>query len=361
VILLSNLQLRAVLATDARGEYAFGEYLALRLATAACAFGLIVPIAFAAGRDARGVLWILILGLAKTFEALSDVFYGLFQRREDMARIARSLLLRSTSLVTFTGVLLLGGQVVWAAGTLAAVWLAVLLLHDLPAARRLSRDSPSDAVAPSWNRERLGALARRSLPLGLVMLLISLNTNVPRYFIAHHLGEESLGIFAAIASLVLAGNLIVDALGQAASPRLARMYAAGSIAAFRSALWRLLGIGAAVGAAGLAVAILAGGPILDLVFGRPYAAHASLLVWLMLAGAVGYLASLLGFGMTAARRFGVQLPIFAVVTASLTVSCAWLVPRHGLAGAAWATLLSSALSFAGAALVVGRAAGSGGR
>ncbi|MCJ7504674.1 MAG: lipopolysaccharide biosynthesis protein, partial [Acidobacteriia bacterium] len=35
VMMLANLQLRAVQATDARNEYRFGDYLALRLATTA--------------------------------------------------------------------------------------------------------------------------------------------------------------------------------------------------------------------------------------------------------------------------------------------------------------------------------------
>ena len=50
IIMLTNLQLRAIQATDARREYRFGHYLALRLATTALALLVIAGIA-AAGID----------------------------------------------------------------------------------------------------------------------------------------------------------------------------------------------------------------------------------------------------------------------------------------------------------------------
>jgi hypothetical protein len=47
-------------------------------------------------------------------------------------------------------------------------------------------------------------------------------------------------------------------------------------------------------------------------------------------------ASILGFALTAARRFAVQLPVFAGSTAACAALCAWLVPAQGLRGAALA-------------------------
>ena len=55
-----------------------------------------------------------------------------------------------------------------------------------------------------------------ALPLTLAGLLISLNTNLPRYFIEIHLGEASLGIFSAMAYLIVAGGMLITSLGQAA-------------------------------------------------------------------------------------------------------------------------------------------------
>ena len=71
VIMLTNLQLRAIQATDARREYRFGHYLALRLATTA--LSLLVIAGIACGYRLETALVILAVGLSKAFESLSDV------------------------------------------------------------------------------------------------------------------------------------------------------------------------------------------------------------------------------------------------------------------------------------------------
>jgi O-antigen/teichoic acid export membrane protein len=178
---------------------------------------------------------------------------------------------------------------------------------------------------------RIGAL---TFPLGLVMMAVSLRTNVPRYFIERTLGNAGLGIFAALYSFIAAGTLVVSALGQSASPRLALHHHDGDVRAFRRLLRRLLGMAAALGLGGVALAAVAGRPLLRFAFGPEYAAHADVLVLLMAAGAVAYAGSFCGYALTAARLFKVQLPLFATTALACAAACAWLVPRHGLAGAA---------------------------
>ena len=89
VVMLTNLQLRAVQATDARGEYEFADYLGLRLLMTGLALAVIAGVALVAYSSVT-TLVILAVGLAKSFEALSDVLYGLLQQRERMDRIAKS-------------------------------------------------------------------------------------------------------------------------------------------------------------------------------------------------------------------------------------------------------------------------------
>ena len=141
-------------------------------------------------------------------------------------------------------------------------------------------------------------------------MLISLNANIPRYFIEHYRGERELGIFAALAYLMVAGNTVVGALGQSASPRLARYYAEGIAGPFVGCCSSSSALGAGIGAVGLLVALVAGREILTILYKPEYADHADLFAWLMVAAAVSYVASLLGYGMTAARYFRSQLPLF---------------------------------------------------
>ncbi len=343
IILFSNLQLRGVQATDACREYRFGNYLALRLATTFLAAVIIVAVAAAGGypRDVR--LTIVFVGLAKCFEALSDVFYGLFQQAERMDCISLSMIIKGClSLAVFIIAVFLTHRVWAGAAALSATWALVLALYDVPNGANLLNTKPRWAgVLPVWDRPTLVKLARLSFPLGLTMMLISLNTNIPRYFIQHYWGERELGFFAAAAYLIVAGTTVVSALGQSASPRLANHYAARENALFKTLLAKLIGVGAALGLSGIVLSLVAGRLILALLYSKEYAEMAGVFSWIMAAAAIAYVASLLGYALTATRRFAIQPFLFAVVAFLNGLMCLALVPRHGPTGAAWAIGLAN--------------------
>lgn len=191
-----------------------------------------------------------------------------------------------------------------------------------------------------------------ALPLGAVMGILALQPNIPRYLIAHFLGERDLGIFSAMVYLSFMGIIVVAAMGQSAAPRLANHYAAGNYSTFRSLLLRLLLVGSAIGTLGTGVALLAGRPLLVILYGPEYGAYADVLVWLMAAAALAFPASLLGYGLTAARYFNIQLPLHILVT-GFTAIAAWiLIPERGIMGAALALVTGSLVHLAGSAAVM---------
>lgn len=353
VFMLTGLQLRGVQATDAREAVPFARYLGLRLLGSATALAVVAAVAAATGHLGRELLVVLGVALAKAVESVSDVFYGLAQQRERMDLIARSMILRGVAAVAALAAGVVAGGLVLGVFLHAASWLAVLLLHDLRLAAAAGL-SPRAALRPELAPRPLLALARVALPLGLVMGLISLNTNLPRYFLEHHAGLDALGVFAALSYLIVAGTTIVNALGQSATPRLARLHAAGELAAFRRLVLRLVGLVGAMGLAGVALAAAAGGPILSALYRPVYARAAAELVVVAAAATLAFAASILGFALTAARSFAIQTPLFAAVTAATLAGAAVLVPRHGLMGAAAALVVSAGVQLLGSAAAFAR-------
>lgn len=355
IVMFTNLQLRAIQATDAKRQYLFGDYLGLRLISTGLALLLIVSVTLTAGYHWQTSLIILIIGLAKAFEAISDVFYGLMQQHERMDRIAISMMIKGPLSLLLLGVgVTITNSALWGAVGLAVAWAIVLVCYDIhsgalmlngllgtPQSERSGSRNLVVALKPRWHLETLKQLIWLSLPLGVVMMLISLNSNIPRYFIERYLGERELGFFAAIAYLMVVGSMVVNALGESANPRLARYYAARNSTAFRTLLFKLLLIGALLGGTGVLVALVAGRQILTLLYRPEYAQYADLFVWLMLATGINYVSSFLGYGMTAARYFRIQIPIFASVTTTSAIVCFWLIPTMGLLGAAIALLLAT--------------------
>jgi len=349
VVMLSHLNLRSVLATDIAGKHPFGDYLAVRLGATACGLAAIGILGFATGGSASMAIVILAAGIAQSAENISDIYYGAMQRRDRMDRIARSMMARAAvSAVALGAVLAATRNIVPSMIALAGARVAVLLIYD----RRAG--SAGEQLARSGLRAQL-AILRTALPLGIVLMLISLSTNLPRYAIERRMGARALGAFAAAASFMTSGNTVINALGQSATPRLARYFAERSRARFLRLALQLLAIALALGASGVAAAALMGATILRILYRSEYAPYAPLLTEVMAAAVPAYVAGILGYVITSVRAFDAQLPLFCMVTASCGIAAWLLIPRFGLAGAPMALAAAACVQIAGEVAILTRA------
>jgi lipopolysaccharide/colanic/teichoic acid biosynthesis glycosyltransferase/O-antigen/teichoic acid export membrane protein len=348
LFILANLSLRAVLVTDVRGDHRFGDYLALRLITTLAGLVINVGVAVLVGYRWETSTVIVLVGVAKAIEAVADILYGLMQKRERMDLMARSIVMRGVLSVLALGAgVYLTSRVLWGLVLMAAVWALVLVGYDLPTGRRLL----GTGIRPRWERVDLVRLTGLSLPLGVTAMLISLSATVPRYFVERFRGEQELGAFVAMVSLVTIGSTVVNALGQSASPRLATYYAAGDNASAGKILMGLIGLGVLLGAAGVLIALAWGREVLTALYRPEYAEHVGAFVLIMLAGGISYVASFLWYAITSARLFRVQMPLFASVVAVALVVCAALVPSNGLLGAAQASVATCTANLLGVGAV----------
>jgi O-antigen/teichoic acid export membrane protein len=350
IILLSQLQLRGLQATDARTQYVFGNYLSLRLLGTVLALAVIAAVALIGDFQPGTAAVILGVGLAKGFESVSDMFYGLLQRHERMDRVSLSLMLKGgLSLVVFTATLYLTRSVVVSVASLAAAWLVVLLAYDLRSAVVVGG---KPVVRPVWDTTAMAGLAVLAFPLGIVMMLNSLNANVPRYFIQRSLGEYELGLFAAVASLVIIGTTVVGALGQSAAPRLSRHYAEGDLSAFYRLTMKLAVIAAVLGVLGVLLSAVAGRPLLRLLFSPEYAEQWRVLVWVMAGAGLWYVASVFGYAATAARRLRLQPYVFGATLAVTAAGSYLLIDGMGLYGAGLALFAGSLVGTLGFGIII---------
>jgi O-antigen/teichoic acid export membrane protein len=358
VMMLTNLQLRAVATSDARPRTHFGYYLSLRLLTTSLALAIIFAITQVLGYswELKGVF--LMVGAAYAIETISDVYYARLQLHDKMDGIAKSLIARGLlSTLGLAVATYVSGSLLWG---LAGVLLAraiVLFGYDIrERTHGLSGHSKwfsrNEELTPRFDLRVHRELLWLSLPLGIVVLLTTLNSTVPAYFIKHALGERDLGIFTAIGFVISVGNMAVVSLGQSAFTRLARSYASGNVAAFSSLLAKLLAIGGMLGVCGMIVSKLAGREILTILFRPEYAERADLLPWMMAAGGALFMAQFLGFGMTAAGYYNSQVILNILANLILFASCYWLVARQGLLGAILAMLIAAIVQLTGSALVL---------
>ena len=345
LFMFSNLrQLRAVQATGcARSEYEFADYLTLRVLATTLGLAVVAALAWRLHYDATTRWVVLLVAVSKAVESLSDVVAGLLQKHERLNQVAISLMVRGgLSLAAFGATFLWTHKLVAAVAALVITWSAVFAIYNWW--RALEACWRARAAYFRFHRTQLRQLLIVSAPLGVVMTLVSLNINGPRYLLVKYLGDAELGMFASMAYLLVAVSLIVNALGQSASARLARMFAARDFAGFRGTLRKLLTMTLAVPAVGVPVAILFGRQLLTLLYRREYGDHVNVLVIMVVTAGLGSAGSFLGYGLTAARAFRIQLPIKTVAVLFTVALSFTLIPRFGIMGAAIAILASELIS-----------------
>ncbi len=358
VIALTSFQLRAVVASGMYRQTRFGHFLGLRLYTTSLTLIIVFALTQILGYRLELTAVVLIVCMAQAIENISDIYYGRLQLHDRIVRISHSLIARTLlSVFGLTVGIYVGRNLFWGIAGIMLARATVLLGYD---ARARTHDlteqsmdsSRSETLKPCSHLKLQRELLWFSFPLGILTLLVTLNSSIPSYFIKHALGERELGIFSTIGFMVSAGSIAVLSLGQSAFARLARSYAAENVGEFWSTLGKLLALGATVGVGGVILSKVAGREILTVVFRREYAERADLLPWVMAAGGVGYMGQFLCIGMTAARYYHSQIVLLILVSLSLSVTSYFLVPRHGLLGAIFSMLVAAIVQLAGSFIIL---------
>ncbi len=358
VMMLTKLQLRAVMTSAARPQADFGHYLSLRLLTTFVGLVILFAITQILGYGWELTAVVLMVGIAYGVETISDVYYARLQLHDRMAEIAKSMMARAPlSLLGLAIATYLSRSLLWGLTGIVLARAIVFFGYDIrERTHGLGGQSKwfsrNDGLTPRFDSRVHRELLCLSFPLGIVVLLTALNSSVPSYFIKHALGERDLGIFSALGLMISAGNMAVVSLGQSAFTRLARSYANGDLSAFGSLLGKLLALGATLGICGMIISKFAGREILTILFRPEYAERADLLPWLMAAGGVLFMAQFLGFGMTAAGYYNSQVTLNILANVSLFAACSWLIARQGLLGAILAMLIAAIVQLAGSVMVL---------
>ena len=357
ILMLTNMWLRAVQATDARSEFRFSDYFTLRSLTTSAALLFAALVVLISGYSKATAVIIMLVAGAKSVESFTDIVAGLLQKHERLDQVAISFMLKGGfSLLIFTATFAITRNVAAAAAALCTTWLLVFLSYDFRLARRLLGPEASFLV---WHRHRLWRLAKIAAPLGIVTALSTLNFNIPRYALEHFRGTSELGIFSALGYVVIAITLLVNALGQSAVVRLSTYFANGNGRQFSLLLIRMSAMCLSASLAGLVLCKLVGYTFIRMIYGAEYAAHIRLLQLFIVTSGISAVAAVLSFGMTAARQFKAQLPVLASTVTTCAALVWFLAARWGMIGAGVAMLASAFVQATGGFLVIRHALRSG--
>jgi O-antigen/teichoic acid export membrane protein len=361
VAFLLNMNLRAVQATDVQQKYCFGDYLGLRAITNIIALSCICLIITLSQYSSDTKLIIIILGVYRLIEYLSDAFYGFWQQHERIDKVAQSTALRNIlALLAMALVLRSTNSLILGVLSLLGCALVILLTFDLSVSIRLVRQIIPQAkssdiyhfLQPRFVFVQCMSLVKLSLPIGVSWMLLSLSSNIPRYVIEHYHGMSELGLFSAIAYLPTAGTTVVYALGQASLTRLSKFHSGLDFRAFQRLLSRLVILVLGMGLSALLLVSTFGKLILSTIYNPVYGEQSYLFTLLMLWGAIYYVAWCLDYAATAAQRFRQALTVSSIKVVVVIVGSFLLIPRYGTFGAVMVLLLDGCVQLVGMSVVV---------
>jgi O-antigen/teichoic acid export membrane protein len=344
ITIFSQLQLRGLQVTDVRDEYGLGHYLALRYITVLFSIMITAIVAFS---FYKSDVWLLIffVSISQGIESIRDLFYGFMQKNERMDFLSLGqVIVGISNFIGFGLVIYLTQNLALAIFVTILLRVVVIFAYDIFRVKSLF-EIPHNCFAvnslkPIYDFKTLWRLTRQALPLGIVMVIISVETNIPRYFLEGYLGIKILGFFSALAALLQIGTLIIGALGQSAAPRLARYYQE-NFNSFKCLVLKLQGIGLIVGIFCVLLAVVGGRFILTILYTSEYTQYNKVLIVLMIAGGFTYISSFLGYALTASRHLKVQVPINVCVLIVTLIGSWYFIKHYGLIGAA-ITLVCSA-------------------
>jgi O-antigen/teichoic acid export membrane protein len=348
IFMCANMRLRFLQATDTSRRFEFVHYASVRGLSTALAAAFTFGVAWLSG-FARPFLFVVIAVISvKMVECMQDIVVGVYQTRARMSAVARSLLL-SGGLATllFAISFILSGSLVLSCFVMALTRLITLAIIDVPTAIRYEAEAAAGTdrrdTPPllSWHACRL--LVLMAWPLGIVAMLDSLNTNVPRYLLAAVTDTSKVGQYSAIAYLAFAGFLVANSLCQSRIAHLARAVAQGEWPVVKHSIQSLFAGTATIGLIGVAAAVLGGDTILRILYGSAFVGDGDSFLYIMVAGALTYVALAMVYVLTAFGETRVQVVLYASNAAVVTAVGTLLVPTWGIRGAAVALAAANAV------------------
>lgn len=297
--------------------------------------------------------WVpLLLILAVHFgNSLIDFFYGLFRglSRSDLESTLH-LFHRLLSLLLVGAFLVLYPSSLWGLalglilGSLAGLGATLLVARQL-----LRRAGGKTEDVLSWEMPPASALFREVFPIGAGIVLSALYFRLDIFLIEWWRGVEAVALYSAVFRLVEALRLIPAAVLAVVFPELCR-----------GRTWRPVlrtSLGLFVAAVGLA-SILGWNAfrLVELFFGEPYLSAAPVFRILLLALPLYFVNFALTHQLVAWNLQRFYLLLCGVALGVNLASNFMLIPALGIAGAAWAVLLTEGSLTLGCFLALARAA-----
>jgi O-antigen/teichoic acid export membrane protein len=287
------------------------QYLLVRVTMLLLASTITLAMGLFASTEIAYAALLVSIVVTRFSDGLSDVSYGAQQREGRFGQVFRSQAFRGiSSIIAVSALAYMQCPVEYIALGLAAPWLAIALLLDLPELIKIQTENKNKNS--TIRLLSIAAITRKALPLGVAAALISLISSVPRFFLSDSSGTNEVGVYSAVVYLVQLGGIFVISAGQAISPSLAEAYRAGNKWRFAKIVTVGLLFSSLISILSIIAALSLGSSLPRIIYGPDFAISSFALITLFAGGLFVYSGYILGYAMTNLKIYKEQVAVFAI-------------------------------------------------
>jgi O-antigen/teichoic acid export membrane protein len=335
---LSQITVRSVARDRTSADRLFPQVLGVKLVWVAVGLALLAVLAPLLRSDPVIVRLCYALGISSAVRSYLLTARGLLQglQRFDLEALAvvsdRVLLLVVGGAALWLGYGLVGLAVAFVGSRLLMLGAVQILLRRVVA-----------RVAPAFDRDAWRDIQAAALPLGFFMIALNTYTYVDTVILGLMRTDAEVGWYAAAYSLYEGLTYAPSILAAVLTPRLSALFTRDR-AAHRSLLTRALLLSVALAVVLGGIAALAAAPIVALLFGVRYAPAVPPLQ-ILAAGSVFVFATWILHAAAISTNLDRRLLLTTAVGLAANVALnIVLIPRYGISGAAWATVVAEGLT-----------------
>ncbi len=335
-----NMGFRLILVTDTANRYAPGSCLTTRLGSNfVLALILVSLCVMQTGNWSKEKMAVILLaGAVRAVESWADIYLAVLQKHERMKYVSVSQILKVSLVLLCAAVFApLTKQAIWILLGWAIAVLGISLFYDRPRAARF------ELVTLLWDKHISSQLIRLGFPLGVFITITSFNERVSLYFIEHDWGDQYVAYFSTFLAFIAGLSAVQNGVNQAILPRLSHYYQQ-SRKDFIKLLGQVLLPSWVVMGCFLLGVWWQSDLILRIVAKAEYTQYANVFVVVAAAGCLLLTGMILGDAVVACRQFKSRMIAVAMGLIVNILICRLYIPKYGLSAAAWAMVISSALT-----------------
>ena len=345
VIMFLNFQLRYLLATDTKNIFFVKTYFITRVFSSIIAFFLIFFIATCCSFSINTNYIIILLGLSKSIESISDISFGFFAKYDKFDLIAKSVILKGIiSTLVFYFIMKKYHELIYACVSIVVTWGCILMLYDIKQMKKIINAKNINLTIEKLQYSECLKLICYSFPLGIVMMIMSVNFNLPKYFIKTMLSEKELGIYSALVYFSVVGLTVIRAISNSVNTKLAKVYNEKDIVKFKNLLINLIVFILFLGLICVLSSIVFGEKILAIFYTIEYSKSKNIFIMIMIASVFMFYSSLLESILVTTRNFKIQIVNHISKFIISGVFCWIFIKKFGIIIAPLSMLLGGILS-----------------